>query len=308
MDRRHPRQRRRRQLQYPPDAAPAAHSLEPRESHRVRERLELKKEADDERQASDAFAKRDEKRTAAYSVPREQREACSRRRSRSCSRPQDGVGLLPGAGAVVYGARRRHWVLSAKQEATRRRRLEALRCLLCARRDDSAVAEEESLRPDAAPASHHRARCQQPHSQPAASSSRLPGPNGGLTSSRCSAGSRPVLRGQEPVQRSQPAGHSQIRALAAAPADAPGANPRAGWPPVGNVLFGSPPQILTSVRDTDYRMQRHGAEVAITDLPAIDGSNVWRSAGSLFFLPNRFLFPRCRLSFAEVGRERGAGR
>ena len=46
-------------------------------------------------------------------------------------RPQEGVGLLPGAGAVVQ-AHDAHWVLSAKQEATQRRRLEAL-VACCAR-------------------------------------------------------------------------------------------------------------------------------------------------------------------------------
>ena len=60
------------------------------------------------------------------------------------------MGVLSGAGAVVP-AHDAHWVLSAKQEATRRRRLEALDRLLCARRDDSAVAEEESLRPTLPP-------------------------------------------------------------------------------------------------------------------------------------------------------------
>ena len=74
---------------------------------------------------------------------------------------------------------------------------------------------------------------------------------------------------------------------------------------VGNdILYGySPPQILAWVNEAVDRLQHHGAEVAITGLPAVGQSDI-SNRKFLFF--RSILFPRCRLSFAEVAARAAA--
>ena len=68
---------------------------------------------------------------------------------------------------------------------------------------------------------------------------------------------------------------------------------------VGNdILYGyRPPQILAWVNEAVDRLQRHGAEVVITGLPAVGQSDI---SNRRFMFFRSILFPRCRLSFAEV--------
>ena len=68
---------------------------------------------------------------------------------------------------------------------------------------------------------------------------------------------------------------------------------------VGNdILYGFPaPQILAWVEETVDRLERFSNDVVVTGLPLVALQNI-SAAKFLFF--RSLLFPRCRLSFAEV--------
>ena len=95
-------------------------------------------------------------------------------------------------------------------------------------------------------------------------------------------------------------------------ASLPAAPTRAILSDVGNdILYGFPPAtILGWVEDAIERLKQHGAEIVLAGLPKVGTDNISRAK---FLVFRSILFPRCRLSFADVAEaaaaiEEGLGR
>jgi len=79
----------------------------------------------------------------------------------------------------------------------------------------------------------------------------------------------------------------------------PGAPARAYLSDVGNdILYGYPPeQILAWVEEVVARLQRHGADITLTDLPV---ASVHRLSTARFLVFRSLFFPFCRLPLVRV--------